>query len=81
MPEQPKSIVVTVADDALGNIQKVADQLAAKGMKVSRVMPLTGVIGGFSAPSNLSALQQVDGVMSVEEEAVARLPPSDSPIQ
>ena len=31
-----KPIIVTVADNALGKIQEVANQLATKGMKVSR---------------------------------------------
>jgi hypothetical protein len=79
--ETMKPIIVTVTDAMLPNIQRVADQLAAKGMKVSRVMPVTGVIAG-SCPSNeMTAVEKVDGVLSVEEEAVAHLPPSDSPVQ
>ena len=76
-----KPIIVTVADNALGKIQEVANQLATKGMKVSRVMPITGVIAGLCPPTKTSALKKVAGVMSVEEEAVASLPPQDSPLQ
>jgi hypothetical protein len=76
-----KPVIVTVADNALMRIQEVADQLASKGMKVKRVMPVTGVISGLCPPSKTSALEKVGGVVSVEEEAVAHLPPPDSPIQ
>jgi hypothetical protein len=76
-----KPVIVTVTDDMLSNIHRVADELAAKGMKVNRVMPVTGVISGSCLPTKMSAVEQVGGVMSVEEEAVAYLPPSDSPLQ
>jgi hypothetical protein len=50
-------------------------------MAVDRVMPLTGVIAGSTTPAKMSALKKVEGVLSVEEEAVAHLPPSDSSVQ
>ncbi len=85
MPKKSKPVsnpvIITVTDDMLDKIDEVANQLSAKGMKVDRVMPITGVIAGSSAAGKLSALKDVDGVMSVEEEAVAYLPPPNSPIQ
>lgn len=81
MPKNLKSFIVTVTDDKLKDIQKVADQLADKGMKVNRVLPITGVISGLCASNKVSDLEKVSGVMSVEEEAVAELPPADSPLQ
>ncbi len=80
-PEKPKSIIVTVSDDALKEIRQVANELTAKGMKVSRVLPMTGVIAGVSGSAKLPLLRKVAGVMSVEEEVVAELPPSDSKVQ
>jgi len=50
-------------------------------MKVDRVMPVTGVIAGSCAASKVADLKKVDGVMSVEEEVVAQLPPQDSSVQ
>src|SRR5262249_45661037 len=76
-----KSIIVTVADDALKDIHQVADHLKARGMTVHRVMPVTGVIAGSIAPSKLSALAKVQGVSSVEEEASVQLPPPGSDVQ
>lgn len=76
-----KSIIITVSDDALPNIRQLADELGAKGLKVDRVLPVTGVITGSCAASKVSALETVEGVQSVAEEATARLPPPDSPVQ
>lgn len=81
MPKKLKPIIVTVADDAVKNIHKLADKLTAKGMKVDRVLPITGVISGSVAPAKISTLKKVDGVMSLEEEVTAELPPPDSPVQ
>ena len=81
MSKGSKSIIVTVADEMLGDIDQVAKKLAAKGMKVNQVMPITGVIAGSCASAKMSALEGVAGVTSVEEEASATLPPADSSLQ
>ena len=81
MPKKTKPIIVTVTDDALNKIDDLAAQLTAKGMKVDRVMPLTGVIAGSAASTKMSGLRKVKGVMSVEEEVTAELPPPDSSVQ
>lgn len=81
MPKQAKSVIITVADHMLGDIDRVAKKLAAKGMKVSQVMPITGVITGSCSPTKMSTLEKVDGVASVEEEMSASLPPADSKVQ
>jgi hypothetical protein len=75
VPNKKKPIIVTVADDALKNIHELATKLAAKGMKVDRVLPITGIISGSCTSTKLGELENVDGVMSVEEEASAELPP------
>ncbi len=76
-----KNIIVTVDDDALKDIQKLAGRLTRKGMTVGQVMPITGVITGSCAPANISALESVTGVSSVEEELGVQLAPPDAPIQ
>jgi hypothetical protein len=76
-----KPVIVTVADDALHNIQTVASQLAARGMKVDRVLPITGVISGSCPADKKAALRNVKGVHSVEDEAQVQLPPPDSDVQ
>lgn len=81
MSTKSKSIIVTISDEKLPDIQQVAEQLSARGMKVDNVMPITGVISGSCSSNTISDLEGVDGVMSVEEEAISYLPPPDSEIQ
>lgn len=76
-----KPIVVTVTDAALATIQGVANQLAAAGMAVGQVLPVTGVITGSCPPGAKPALRQVDGVLSVEDDVSVQLPPPDSDVQ
>ncbi len=80
-PAARTPVIVTVTDERLKTIQDVATRLRAKGMTVERVLPVTGVISGSTAPSKMSALKKVAGVMSIEEEVTAVLPPPDSPVQ
>jgi hypothetical protein len=81
MASKHTPIIVTVADHAIDKIDEVAKQLGAKGMKVERVLPITGVITGSYLESGLSKLKKVEGVASVEPEAIAELPPSGSRVQ
>jgi hypothetical protein len=81
MPKKRKPIIVTVADDALKNIDELAAKLVAKGMKVDNVLPILGIISGSCASIKMGELENVEGVTSVEEEASAELPPPDSPLQ
>ncbi len=64
-------IIVTVTDEALDRIEAVAEELAAKGMKINRVLPVTGVISGSCPPEKKDELQAVSGVDRVEDEAEA----------
>jgi hypothetical protein len=63
-----KSVVVTVSDDALETIDSVAKKLAAKGLKVTQVMPLTGVITGSISGKGFGELESIPGVASVEDD-------------
>ena len=74
-----KPVVVTVTDAALPTIQTVADDLAAAGMTVDQVMPVTGVITGTCPPGKKAALRKVKGVHSVEDDVQIQLPPPDEP--
>jgi hypothetical protein len=69
--KKEKPVIVTVTDNALKDIHQLAAQLEGKGMKVNRVLPVTGVISG-SYPFALSKIKHVEGVQSVEEELNAR---------
>jgi hypothetical protein len=81
-PSKAKALIVTVADEALGNIDRIADQLRDQGMKVHRVMPMTGTIAGSVDASKVAGLKNLKGVSRVDEEEVAaELPPPDSRVQ
>lgn len=68
MKQKAKAVVVTIADGSLGNIDAVARQLTAKGLKITDVMPLTGVITGKVAGDSVARLEAVPGVTSVEDD-------------
>lgn len=78
MIEKEKPIIVTVSDEAMPDIQGIAKTLSAKGMKIKRVMPLTGSISGSSGTRALSELRRVTGVVSVADDEVAELPPANT---
>ena len=66
-----KSVIVTVGDSALGDIHSLADRLSGHGMKVTRVLPATGVIAGSVAAAKMATIRGMSGVDSVEEELSA----------
>ncbi len=76
-----KSVIVTVTDEAMGNIENLAKQLGNSGMKVNHVLHSTGVITGICSAAKMASLQKIKGVMSIEEEIILNLPPPDSPLQ
>lgn len=78
MSEKEKPIVVTVSDEALPDIQRIAKTLSSKGMTIRRVMPLAGSISGSTSPDTVAELEKTAGVVSVADDDVAELPPPTS---
>jgi hypothetical protein len=75
-------VTAVVADDQRAVIDEVAERLAAAGLRVSLVLPRTGVIAGRVADRDvLAALACVDGVLAIEPARTVTLPPPDSPVQ
>jgi len=64
--EEVEAIVVTVDDENLPIIQSVVTGLESAGMKVDRVLPVTGIITGAVSQSKLEGLRKVSGVAHVE---------------
>jgi hypothetical protein len=64
--EQIERIVVTIDDRNLPIIQSVATGLESAGMKVDRVLTVTGIITGEIAQSQIEGLKGVLGVANVE---------------
>lgn len=74
-------VIITVTDEALPDIHKLADQLGSKGLNIDEIMPMTGVIVGSLADDAITGLKNIKGVMSVEKEQAAQLPPPDDLLQ
>jgi hypothetical protein len=79
--DRSKSVIVTVTDEALKDIEAIAKKLSDKGMKVDQVLPVTGVISGSCPVSKEGALRGVNGVHSVEDDASVQLAPPGSDVQ
>ncbi|MCP9489400.1 MAG: hypothetical protein MSC31_05940 [Solirubrobacteraceae bacterium MAG38_C4-C5] len=78
----PVEVSVLVSGEHLSSIDAVAKALESAGLRVSGVMGTVGVItGATDDPDQLGALEQLDGVDSVEVTRKIQLPPPDSPIQ
>jgi hypothetical protein len=74
-----KSIVVTVADHALGRMDTLIEELRGRGMQIKNVLRKLGIISGKA--SNIANLKNIDGVLNIEEETIHMLPPRQSKIQ
>lgn len=64
--EQIERIVVTIDDQNLPIIQSVVTALESAGMKVDRVLTVTGIVTGEVAQSQLEGLKSIPGVVNVE---------------
>ncbi len=74
-------VIITVTDEALPDIEQLANKLTKKGLNVDQVMPMTGVIVASYSENEMPDLKDVDGIMSVEKEMIITLPPADSLLQ
>ena len=81
IPEDAVGVVVSVAADSISRIHELASELSAQGLDVERVLESLGTITGRIQPARIVAMEDVEGVSSVERELTIQLPPPDSPIQ
>jgi hypothetical protein len=61
-------ILVSVDDKHLDQIHSVSKRLRSKGMAVTEVLEISGVITGSAQPESLAALRNVPGVAAVEPD-------------
>ncbi|MEY2516813.1 MAG: hypothetical protein QOJ89_4171 [bacterium] len=80
-PPGSRAVTVTVAESQLAQIEDVAERLRAAGMHVEQVLPAIGVITGTVPAAQLTALAEVEGVASIEEQTKFELPPPDAEVQ
>jgi hypothetical protein len=78
---QTRQFNVVVSEDYLDRVGEVADKLRSAGMRVGRVMDLTGTIEGSADSAKEEQLRQIDGVEAVEEQRSYQLPPPESDLQ
>jgi hypothetical protein len=74
-------VVVSVADEHVGSLGRVADALRAAGMHVEQTLERIGVITGRVDAARLASLSLVDGVAAVEPSRPIDVGPPDSPVQ
>ncbi len=75
------SLLVSVDDQHMDDLEAVVGRLRAAGMEVERTMAEVGTVTGSIDPSRLDALRRVEGVAEVEQAREYRLPPPESPVQ
>jgi hypothetical protein len=75
------NLTIAVSDNHLDHILDVAQHLNEAGLKVHQIMDSIGIILGSCQSCQVSAMQRVEGVESVEAEATYSLVPPYSPIQ
>jgi methylmalonyl-CoA mutase cobalamin-binding subunit len=76
-----KQVLVSINDSHMDRIATVIEELKKEGLDVQRSMPKLGVVSGAAEHGDLAALQEVDGVTSVEEERSVEVAPPDAPVQ
>jgi hypothetical protein len=79
--ERPVSVVVSVDDDHLDDIDKVVMDLRRVGLHVDNVLEPVGMVTGTVPGAALEALESVPGVAEVELQRVNRVAPPDAEIQ
>jgi hypothetical protein len=74
------AVVVSVADDALGDLDDVVTRLRVAGLRVDRVLDTIGMVTGFVRADAVATLGSVPGVAGVEHQRTHRIPPPDSDV-
>lgn len=83
----PATVVVTVKEEALGDMEAVKKELEDAGLAVEQVLDFLGqFVGKWSPqdpehPEDLEPLRRIAGVADVEPSRAIQLPPPGSRIQ
>ena len=68
MSEKRKSIIVTLTDEGMPQINNLASSLEKEGMRVSQILNISGVITGDILSEDIENIKSVQGVLSVEDD-------------
>lgn len=74
-------ITVTISEADVERCAAIAEQLAAAGMTVERVLPALAMVTGTIASERRATLEAIDGVAAVTAEQVYQLPDPGSGLQ
>lgn len=72
-------VSVTVDQEHLGGVRRVAAHLAERGLEVESVLETLGIVTGTT--NDPAALRAVEGVASVDRDRGVQIPPSDADVQ
>jgi hypothetical protein len=72
-----EQVVISVADDHVGDMRPVVEALQHAGLRVSEVLTSVGVVTGTVDGDALGDLSTVPGVAEVERSQVFQLPPDE----
>ncbi|WP_404286903.1 hypothetical protein [Glutamicibacter arilaitensis] len=73
--------IVTVTATYTARIDQVVSSLEASGLRINKVLGTLGQVIGHGDEELRAQLQQVEGVQSVDDEKVYRLPNPEEPLQ
>lgn len=74
-------VIVTVDDDALGDIDELAAALRPAGLEVREILEATGQILGRTTFRSLDRLRRIKGVLDVVTAGAMKIPPPDADVQ
>ncbi len=77
---EKKQVIVTVGEGHESDLAGVAEQCRAAGLEVEHCLDFLGQVTGTIEAGKISQLQQVPGVIGVEESQDYQLPPPDSDV-
>jgi hypothetical protein len=72
MAHESHSVVISVDQDHLADIEKVVRDLSDAGLQVERTLGSLGVITGKIAQEDMHRLAPIEGVAHVEEQREVR---------
>ena len=75
------TVVVTVADSHVDNVDELAQSLSRAGLVVDQVLVASGIIMGAAPAGALARLRRTRGVKAVEHAGAVQIAPPDADIQ
>ena len=75
------NVLISIDDQHLTSMPSVVEQLESVGLQVHRALEMVGTVTGEIEPSRIPAVEQIEGVASVEAEREVQIAPPHSPVQ